>query len=222
MGEKYIRHINLSLERYDDSFDVESKSSADRRGLVNETAFLYFSNAINLGLKSCVFNETFKKDIKSFEKKAKNKIALIEKKDIKLYKKLNVKEIEEVYELITSLFTYILSWPSNSDLVIFPEFYGCGLVEACNGDVLINDTLCEMKAGDRKFRSIDIRQVLIYVVLNKSFKKHEINKISLVNPRHHIYYEVDVEEAFFAMSGLDANTCASEVINFLSGIGMSK
>src|SRR5436853_3379912 len=35
-----------------------------------------------------------------------------------------------------------------------PAFFGCGMVDACEGDVLLDDALYEIKAGDRQIRSI--------------------------------------------------------------------
>ncbi len=57
---------------------------------------------------------------------------------------------------------------------VSPRFEGCGWLDECEADFLTSNVLVEVKAGDRAFRSIDLRQVLIYCALNFASKKYDI------------------------------------------------
>jgi hypothetical protein len=69
-----------------------------------------------------------------------------------------------------------------------PLFRGCGIVDACEGDVTVDDVLVEVKSGDRNFLSVDLRQLLVYSALKRAAGEGVPASICLVNPRAGRYW----------------------------------
>ena len=67
------------------------------------------------------------------------------------------------------------------ELVIQPRFKGCGILDSCYGDLLMGNTLYEVKCIERNLRSIDIRQILAYCALNYQSKQFDITDVCIVN-----------------------------------------
>lgn len=74
-----------------------------------------------------------------------------------------------------------------------PAFPGCGVVEPCVGDILLGDTLIEVKTVDRLFRGLDFRQAIVYAVL-ADFGTNTIENIQLLNPRLSLEYTTSCQE----------------------------
>lgn len=86
-----------------------------------------------------------------------------------------------------------------------PQFQGCGIVDRCEGDLLVEGELVELKAGDRRFRSIDFRQVLTYLALNHASREHAIDSVALMNPRVGISVRLPTSKFCYEISGRDAS-----------------
>lgn len=80
-----------------------------------------------------------------------------------------------------------------STLVGFPAFPGCGWVDDCAGDIFGSGTLFEVKAGERLFRSIDLRQILIYGALDFAGKTYGVINVCLVNPRMGVFWHESLD-----------------------------
>lgn len=93
-----------------------------------------------------------------------------------------------------------------------PEFVGCGVLDACEGDILLGDDLWEVKSGDRQFRQTDVRQILIYCALNHAAKTRPIGRFSLVNPRAGIVAGGTVIDLVHDVAGCDPGTLFDEII----------
>ena len=79
-------------------------------------------------------------------------------------------------------------------LTFEPRFSGCGIIDECFGDILYEKTLYEVKAGERSFRSIDLRQVLVYCALDYAAGNRAISGVCLLNPRHGVHWYAPVSE----------------------------
>jgi len=110
----------------------------------------------------------------------------------------------------------------SGDLVLFPEFRGCGLLDACVGDVIVGNTLYEVKAGGRFFRSIDLRQLLIYSMLNWRGGNYSIKSLGMFNPRIGIYYEEELGEICQEVSGRSSIELFTEISQIVSGSDFSR
>lgn len=81
-----------------------------------------------------------------------------------------------------------------------PPFGGCGIVDACVGDLLVGDCLMEVKSGDRNFRGVDFRQCLVYLALNHANGHYPISRISVFNPRVAVAVTLPCEDFTRAVS----------------------
>jgi hypothetical protein len=108
------------------------------------------------------------------------------------------------------------------DMIVGPFFRGCGILNSCQGDVLSEETLFEVKAGDRPFRITDIRQLLIYAALNFESREHQINRLGLFNPRLGTYVTGDVEQFSLQLCGMSSSELFGIIVAFLSSSGVSR
>ena len=97
-----------------------------------------------------------------------------------------------------------------------PKFAGCGMVDACEGDLSWGSTLCEVKSGDRLFRSSDLRQLLTYCALRYGEGRREIARITLVNPRRGVHFSDSLEGLCRETSGLSPSEVMLEIVEVLS------
>lgn len=105
---------------------------------------------------------------------------------------------------------------------VFPRFPGCGFVDESQGDILVGNTLYEIKSAARTFRLVDFRQLLVYLALNISSQTYEISNIGLFNPRTGDYVEIAVQEFAQSISGKHATELFAEIVAFLSSGGISR
>lgn len=125
-------------------------------------------------------------------------------------------EIEDACEQHDRMMRVFTVNVSIDDVVPEPVFAGCGFIDTCRGDVLVETTLFEVKAGDRLFRSVDVRQLVTYAALNLASRQHEIRQVGLFNPRVGIRATVDIDELCFEVSGKDAITLLTEIVVAIS------
>ncbi len=213
-GEAVLRKINLEKSRF--SPPLDSKVAADRRDLVNEIGFLLYKNSI--------INKLSPKEIFNSEKQ----FDTICNQAIKIVGRFrgsiaaaNGIEQNEAFKIANSLKEFFEQY-KNAKIVISPDFAGCGFLDNCVGDVLSEKTLYEVKAGERNFRLVDIRQVFTYLALNYSSSAYEIKKVGFVNPRMGIYYNLEVNDLAIQLSGKSAIQVVSEIIEFISSGGVSR
>ena len=103
-----------------------------------------------------------------------------------------------------------------------PRFPGCGYVDMSEGDVLDGPTLYEVKAVNRMFRSIDLRQLLTYAALNWSANNFEIDRIGVFNPRRGIFFEYALDEVCIGVSGNPPEILLPEIIETISSGEISR
>jgi hypothetical protein len=99
--------------------------------------------------------------------------------------------------------------------ILRPQFMGCGLISACEGDVIQGDCLYEIKAGERSFRIIDLRQLLTYSALAYASGRLTFSEIGLFNPRRGVTWRKSLEDVCHAISGQRlSDTLSALVENF--------
>ena len=104
------------------------------------------------------------------------------------------------------------------ELVLMPTFPGCGWLMECSGDVISGSASYKVKAGQRGFRSLDVRQTLIYCALNFAAKQHDIASVFLVNPRLGVFIEADLEDLCLSLSGAPAVEVLAAIVEYCSGV----
>ncbi|HEY1537724.1 MAG TPA: hypothetical protein VGF76_27075 [Polyangiaceae bacterium] len=90
---------------------------------------------------------------------------------------------------------------TTAQLVVSPTFAGCGWLSECNGDVLAGRVLYEIKSGDRLFRALDVKQILVYCALNYASNRCQIDEICLVNPREGVHFSESLNVLCEGMTG---------------------
>lgn len=209
-GESYIRRQNLQLARFDQP--MESNAQAERQALISELAFRFFrfsvSNNLNLAnpLPDSIFKELSQETVRflsRFGEYSSNEIP----EPIDLEKR-------EAIEIARRLEKFFRLQASGEKIICPPIFNGCGVLDACEGDVIVKRSLYEVKAVDRSFRLNDLRQLLVYCALNHASLSYEIDNIGLLNPRSGVSFEASVEKVVNSVSGSSAVELFSSIVEF--------
>lgn len=157
--ESVVRTLNLAAER--EQRPLVSGISPDRRDIVSETSFQLARirtprsgrgepNDVNLAFERAV---AFLQEPPAHER---------------AIGALNEEEVGEVRVLTDRLLQFTRLQLNGMALLqadFSPKFSGHGALEACEGDIVVDDRLIEVKCVDRAFRSTDFRQVLTYATL---------------------------------------------------------
>lgn len=209
MGEHYIRTANLNFTRYCSPL---AAISPPLNGVISELAFRLFVYSIT----HSVALENISSSIVTAE--ADNAVTFIRR--FRQYGRTPVRppqalEANEALQLARRV-QFFFSTRAAGPLTCKPAFQGCGWLNECEGDVLGGNTLYEIKAADRLFRMLDVRQLLTYSALNYAAKKYEIDAISLVNPREGIYVTENLNALCQAVAGRSSIEVLGEIIEYIS------
>lgn len=211
LSESFIRTMNRALERY--ALPMHSSVPAARRGLVNEAAFQVFVTA-----------SSSQKSVTELDASAIDAAwtrAAVHVQTMRQFSRAPVDAVPGVGELDESValarrIAEFFSRGAPSRLLVEPTFNGCGWVDEARGDVLAGQTLFEIKAGERHFRSVDLYQLLIYCALNFATKALDIMNVGLVNPRVGIFTILDLDELCNECAGSPAADVLDEILQYIS------
>ena len=214
----FIRRANLDgYERWDAPVDGPRKGA--RQPLSAEYAFSVF--VIAHEIRSGTIAKLSKKDIHARAwQETKDRLRPYAVQGLDLDTDFSDEERADSEDLTRRLVTFFFG--RDLTLTTRPRFPGCGYIDMSEGDVLCGSTLFEVKTVDRKFRGMDLRQLLTYAALNKSAKMVEISHIGLFNPRRGISVEFELEELCLGISGKTAEVLLSEIIETVSSGEMSR
>jgi hypothetical protein len=215
MGERFIRQQNMSLERF--SPPLHSSLPPHVRGIVNEMAFRLFCRYVNRRCK-----EFRDQDVQEAMDESISYIRRFRESREAITYMIEEEERTEAVDLATRLGVFVSDRREGENVISFPRFHGCGIIDSCEGDILLAKTLYEIKAGDRDFRLVDLRQVLIYCALNYARPIYEIDAIGLVNPRRGVFFVVSLEALCQELSGVPANDVCFTIVEFISQPGSSR
>lgn len=180
------------------------------RGAVNELAFIGFSKLAREGRRIArdeVFT-TLKESISTTIDYI-NRLAPTE-----ILREESIDEVclREAMQLTLRLLNF---FPSGVNTQIRPRFKGCGIVNACEGDVISGNQLFEVKAGDRGFRVSDLRQLLMYSALAYASDELAFSRIGLFNPRTGMAWSKSLDEVCVSISGLRANDVLPKLVDHM-------
>jgi hypothetical protein len=205
----FVRRINLGQYQRDFA-EIKLLTAANRRGFINEIAFELFCQSIRTRERwpsrgplpdevaaavSIVQSSALRRDI------GREGEVISEPSADELL------DISQQHDRLMQVFTISYS----GTIVPEPIFPGCGIIDTCIGDLLVASTLFEVKAGDRLFRSVDVRQLVTYATLNYLSHRYEIVRVGLVNPRVGIRIEIDLDELCFEISGKKSVELLTEI-----------
>ncbi len=210
--EAFVRHMNLANERY--CAPVRSVTSdREKRSVVNELGFRLF-RAQAMGRKITNKFKTIS------ERETRNYIEQLIHGGVKI-PPLSLEEIAESERIAAALATYFGA-EAVPGLNFWPVFQGCGRLESCKGDIINGAILVEVKAGDRNFRVVDVRQVIAYLALNFASKQYSLSEVAFVNPRTCKSYKCGIDNLVEHSSGRKAVEVFEDIIEFLSAETGSK
>lgn len=104
----------------------------------------------------------------------------------------------------------------NKDIKVNPQFCGCGVIDNCNGDILKNETLVEIKAGKRKISATDIKQMITYYALNNHTHAFNIQEFELYNPRTGFLWNSNIQVLISDISSISAYELCDEIGKYVS------
>jgi hypothetical protein len=196
---------------------IDNVAPITLRGFLNELAFETFSRARIAGIQPR--SELVLGMAQSCIDSVAEYILRITKDQRSVSSTLDSLCSQEVFGLTRNL---MMSFPDNKDFHIRPKFSGCGVVSACEGDLIYKDCLYEIKAGDRGFRVSDVKQLLIYSSL--AFSKGELNysKVGLFNPRNGYYWERTLDRLCVELSGMRASDVLSNIAGSMTQLAISR
>lgn len=210
MGDRYWRNQNLYLE----SFGVPYKGSGkkDIRGTINELAFMVFCKLSEDDLQPDLDLATALAG--SFAGEAIQYTSRFTRRKTNKRPSMSDASLgEAAFLAVNQLRFFKYSHFVNSSYVTRPKFGGCGILASCEGDVLTNDTLFEVKAGERTFRITDLRQLLTYSALAHASGALTFSKIGLLNPRTGTFWIRDLDVVCRATSGLRSSDVFEALVN---------
>ncbi|NMZ80147.1 hypothetical protein [Pseudomonas mandelii] len=215
LADTYWRRENLRIVRQ--VLPIDNVAPVKLRGFLNELAFETFTRARVAGLlpKREVILSIAQECIESVAEY----IIRITRDESSIALQLDNSCKQEVFEMTRNL---MLSFPDSKNFHVRPKFSGCGVVSACEGDLIYKDCLYEIKAGDRGFRVSDIKQLLIYSSLAFSKGELSFSKIGLFNPRNGYYWERTLDRLCIELSGMRESDVLSNVVGSMTQLSISR
>ncbi|MGN5109824.1 hypothetical protein ACTG18_16695 [Aeromonas hydrophila] len=208
---RLARKCNLQKLCFNDY--LNSTTSPSRRALINELSFRLFKELIN---NNYISTKKIPAEIILTIKNETYKYIQRLNKSSELQENISDLEFNEAEKLAATTLAYFKLYEPGHKAIISPIFLGCGSISECQGDVLVGNTLYEIKAGDRDFRVSDLKQILIYCALDFSHKDSKIKNIGLLNPRLGIYVTFPLTDAIEIASGQNTVDCFTQFINIFS------
>src|SRR5579862_6297347 len=206
MQEQYIRTYNSRLRRFGHA--VVSEVPAEQRAVVNELGFLIFVSAMESRTQPHLLPAGV---VKERAEEALGYVARMAHHSGAPPAHPRHVGVREATALATSLFSYFVGGDVGR-VVTKPLFSGCGWLDHAEGDVLAGTMLYEIKAGERQFRSLDLRQLLCYCALNFSAKTYDIQSVALMNPRSGTYFYDSLERMCQKIAGSSAGDILGEIV----------
>ena len=216
----FVRRLNTGL--YERDFRPMVTSTApERRGFVNEVAFALFCGSVRARTAWPSSAPTVI-EIQEASASVRASLAHAGGRDESYRQDPTTDEATDICEQHKRMMiTFTVGVPI-AQIVLAPAFSGCGIIDGCAGDVLVSSTLYEVKAGERFFRSIDIRQLLTYAALNYISRQYEISAVGLFNPRLGIRTVIGLDDLCFEVSGKDAVAMLAEIALAISSGEISR
>lgn len=187
-----------------------------RRSFSSYVSFNLFADTVSKGLNLETMTDA---EYRTLETSYRDRFRELAEQDWELYRELSAIELIETKEISRRL---LHVFGDGDSVTPNPHFKGCGFLEDCYGDVIFEDTLYEIKMVERNFRLVDCKQLITYCALNYSSKQYHIQNVALFNPRNGKISKHNIDDFCFMISGKSSMSLFSEVIEFVSGGGVSR
>lgn len=205
MLPNYVKHVNMGgYDRYDPP--IRRDTNRARHFLINELAFKCFASG---AAPSEPAAETIYEGLQAKWRTRLPSNTAIEDS-------LSNLERNELSELVSRLAIYkrsIDDSPAEFEKVV-PAF---GRLENIEIDILTDKSIFEVKAGERPFRSIDFRQLILAAAVLKSPRP----KIVLINPREGVIWTDSLADFVETVCLRSMSELVPEIHFYLSDSGIS-
>lgn len=189
---------------------IPNRAPSDLRGAVNELAFIAFEKLADG--KTRVPREEVYATLKHSIPVVISYINRISPSEKLIEESIDDICLREAALMTLRLLTF---FPAGAKRHLRPKFRGCGIINACEGDVIASDHLYEVKAGDRPFRVSDLRQLLTYSALAYAANELRFTRLGLFNPRTGMAWSKSLDEVCISISGLRANDVLPKLIEHM-------
>jgi len=181
---------------------IEIGNDTIHRAINNVVAFSLFKNLIEHNEDSV--EKAFTESVDIMKNFPRN--------NLETYKLSN-----EYKVIITILSKRLINRYKQRSPEFYPQFSGCGIMESCQGDLLYDDTLVEIKAGERGLQSSDVKQIITYCALNwLSGSPLLISQIEFYNPRQGILWKSELSDLIISVSSLPLEDLFDQIGKYLS------
>lgn len=205
--EHFVRVSNTGPRRFD--APLEWRHRPRRHALVSETAFYLWAQ----------YRSAAKPHIPTATDRARQRLREVSDQ-VDLGGPLDAREAEMSVKLAHRIEHYSRTVRPLLQIEIEPTLPGCGWLSGGRPDIFamavdtdsLRSALIEVKTVNRPYRSVDLRQLVVYIVLYYSAHKRIPEIMAIVNPLLGTSLEVTVEEFFSDVVGASA----SDVVNHLA------
>lgn len=215
--EHFVRISNTGPRVFDSPINLSS--AGKRHPFITETAFLRWKSVMIDGVEL---------DSHTAQTTARHRLSAVSRQ-VSLGPDLTSAERGETEILAGRLLRYFKTIKNLSHVEIDPKLPGCGPISGGSPDLLAVDNsygvsvqiMAEIKTVNRKFRSTDIRQLIIYLVLYFAEHGYTPSVVMVVNPLLGRSLEIGVEDLFEFTSGRSSREVISELLFEWSTSGIS-
>lgn len=218
MGDAFVRGMNVKLERILPPFVPSGRG--DRNALISELSFRIYCESIVSGrpfdeLRSKTeFVDGLSYDVSKYISRLENTVSVV--------LEMSLAEKDEAFILASRLDQFIRYTNPGKEIRPRPHFFGCGVVDDCEGDILAGDMLIELKNVERDFRIADLRQLLTYCALDFAAGSKGIKQVGLVNARSGQWYKIGLNDLSLAVSGVPSTDLISDLIRYITADAPSR
>lgn len=196
---------------------ISNRAPKRFRGAINELAFISFSKLAKHE-KIKIHRDDIFHTLKASIPETVAYINRLSPNDLMHEDAIDDIGLREAMQLTLRLLNF---FPYGATTDIRPKFKGCGIINACEGDVISSDLLIEVKAGDRGFRVSDLRQLLVYSALAYASSENRFTRIGLFNPRTGVAWSKSLDEVCISISGLRANDVLPKLVDHMQALSAS-
>lgn len=208
-NEAYCEHLaDIPLSKF---ANIEISNKVEKHDLVAEFAFCAAETVHNSGITMTelvddkkLFYDTYRRAV-MFLKRYQSDDYII------ALNKHEITETLKIAEQYDHFFKYLKL--TNNQIIFRPQLKGSGFLGSCTADLSADDTLYEIKTVTRNISGKDIRQILIYLLLQSSNDEKMWTHAGFFNPRKAEYYRFSVDHLIYKTSG---GRSKSEVFDMLT------
>lgn len=210
LGEVYLRRLNRSVSRF--VAPMSNVAASGERGVVNELGFRLFVRFSRLKQNEPVWTDQVVREEAAAALRYVARMRQFGRVTPSAPTGVGLSEAQAIAERLLLFFKEL----GGEEIICAPSFRGCGWIADCCGDVFSEGVLFEVKAGDRAFRGIDLRQMMCYPALNFASKQREIHSLCLVNPRHGTYFYASLNDVCHGLAGKSSVELLSSIVDYVS------